>query len=63
MTDTDTPSPRELFARALKENARAIRAISTRRTVRAEDEDDLRLVAANLESLALEVRTGAALRP
>jgi hypothetical protein len=44
-------------ARALKENARALRLISVRRTVGAEDENDIRYVASNLEAIALELTT------
>jgi hypothetical protein len=39
----------------LKESVRALRVISSRRTVCREDENDLRLLADNLESLAFEL--------
>lgn len=44
-------------ARALKENARALHVISTRRSVAIDDESDIRSVAANLEAIALELAT------
>jgi hypothetical protein len=44
-------------ARALKENARALRTISVRRTVGTDDERDIRAVAAYLDELALELTT------
>jgi len=47
---------RDELTQALKEDARALRVISIRRSVLAEDEDDLRQIAASLEALALEVR-------
>jgi hypothetical protein len=44
-------------ARALRENARALHVISTRRSVQRDDEYDIRTVAANIEAIALELAT------
>lgn len=45
------------IVRTLRENANALRRVATRRTVIAADESDLRLVAASLDTIALEFAT------
>jgi hypothetical protein len=45
------------IVKSLRENANALRRVATRATVKATDESDLRLVATNLDSIALEFAT------
>jgi hypothetical protein len=45
------------IVKALRENANALRRVATRRSVVATDEADVRLVATNLDAIALEFAT------
>jgi hypothetical protein len=47
------------IVRALRECANSLRRVATRRTVVADDENDLRLVASSLDHVALEFATAA----